>query len=93
MLKITVEKYGKVKIEINGSVEELTVETMVAVRGVYESIEEKDKEAARKFKSQILEHIDLSFMSEDDFIRRTINALEGILEDIQGFKKELNEDE
>lgn len=93
MLKITVEKYGKVKIEINGSVEELTVETMVAVRGVYEGIEEKDKEAARKFKSQILEHIDLSFMSEDDFIRRMINALEGILEDIQGFKKELNEDE
>lgn len=93
MLKITVEKYGKVKIEINGSVTALTAETLAAVRGIYESIEEKDKEAAREFKSQILEHIDLSFMSEEDFIRRTINSLERIFEDIQGFKKELNEDE
>lgn len=82
MLKITVQRGGKVETEIEGSIEEITAGTIVAVSAIYESIEEKNKEAARKFKSHILEDINLCFMNED-IIRRRNNELEGMIEDIK----------
>lgn len=83
MLKITVQRDGKVETEIEGSIEEITAGTIVAVSAIYESIEEKNKEAAREFKSHILEDINLCFMNEKDVIRRMINELEGMIEDIK----------
>lgn len=54
MLKITI-KNGEVLVEANGKTNDISAETILAVRGIYRSLKEKNERAADKFRDNILE--------------------------------------
>lgn len=68
MIKCEISK-GKREICINGTLIDLVAESMMIVRGVYETIGDKDEDAAKRFK-ELFEHGEkVLFIPTDDAIK------------------------
>ena len=73
-------KKGHTEVALEGSLAELQADTLALIEGIYRGIEEKNEEAAKRFKEVILNDINLAFMTADEIVEeRGAELLKGLL--------------
>lgn len=84
-------KEGNVQLFSDGNLAELKADTLTVVEALYRALKEKSEDAAESFKNDIIENIEVAFMTEEEFIKsRGQKIIDSITEEI---KERLGTDE
>ena len=85
MIKATADN-DKVTMSINGNLSELTVDSMMILKAVYEAIceHDKDNDAGERYREFIIENIDMAFKEKDEVVAATLNKVMEFLEKLCG---------
>ena len=73
---------NKKRIEMHGTIPELVAELYQGIGSVYFGMMESDEDAARIFKEQFIEDIEVAFMDAKEFEKHAKKKLKEILEEV-----------
>lgn len=81
MIKATADN-GTVTMSINGNLGELTADSMMILRAVYETIceDDEDNDAGERYRKFIVDNIDMAFKEKDEVVATTLNKVMEFLE-------------
>ena len=80
--------HGMASIQVLGSTSDITTETLLGIKGIYEGLKERDSECAEMYKEMILKTINTAFLTTEevhDLAKEKMNSLfDGLLKSVKG---------
>lgn len=80
--------HSMASIQLLGSPSDITAETLLGIKGIYEGLKERDSECAEMYKEMILKNINTAFLTTEemyDFAKEKMNSLfDDLLKSVKG---------